>query len=228
MSLFQRVTFSSFVFMFATQSHVCAGATKTARQPRSQEAAQQKNADALLAASAAGDDQVVANLLLDGTNPNCIDSNGDSPLTLAGLNGHAAVAEWLLMAGADQKQTNYAHFTAADLALQNGNLAFVQLFIDKQLIALNTQNTYGFTPLMIAAQYGHDAIVHVLAEAGADVNAESMYQHPVIILAIARGHCQTVRLLHSLGATLPPLPRAKRYLQENKPAMRNLLQELCK
>ena len=229
MTLLQTVTFFSFVFIFLPQANICAKQKIRSRQETpSQAAAQQTNADLLLVASANGKDQTVAYLLLDGVNPNCEDSNGDSALMLAALGGHVTTAEWLLRAGAKPEHKNKAHFTAADLAVQNGHLLFIKLFIDNNLIDKDQRNAYGFTLLMIAAQYAHDDIIQALATANADLNRESLFGHTAVALAMARGHGQTVRLLHSLGAHFPSRAVALDYLQEKSPAMHLVLQELCK
>ena len=217
MTLLQTVTFFSFVLMCSPQPYAHAVTTDLPTQTVAQQ--EQEHADALLAACAIGDVQGVAQLLLDGVNPHCVDSNRDSAFMLAALGGHTAVAEWLLMTGADAQHVNKAKFTAADLAIQNGHVDFVQLLIDHELIALNKRNTYGCTPLMIATQYGHDAIIAILIKAGAAVDEEA------VILAIAKGHCQTVRLLHRHGA---PLSIARRCVQAKDHAMHETLRELCK
>ncbi len=54
---------------------------------------------------------------------------------------------------------------------------------------------YRSTPLMIAAKYGHDDIVRLLLEAGADLNAEGVMNTIVLNIAVEGDHTDIVRQL---------------------------------
>lgn len=57
------------------------------------------------------------------------------------------------------------------------------------------------TPLMFAAQHGHDGIVRSLLEAGAEVNARGDHGLTALGFAKQNGHRKTRKILEKAGAT---------------------------
>jgi outer membrane protein assembly factor BamB len=85
-------------------------------------------------------------------------------------------------------------------AARTGDLAEVQrLIADK--VDVNSPSAHGATPLALACDHGHDAVVETLIAAGADVNAkDSFYRATPITWAIMRKHPTIVERLVKAGA----------------------------
>ena len=75
-----------------------------------------------------------------------------------------------------------------------------QLIQDGQDV--NRGDSYGWTPLMKAAYYGHDQVVRELIRAGADVNGKDYYKQTALHLASICGHSSVIKTLAEAGANL--------------------------
>ncbi|PNH08979.1 Ankyrin repeat domain-containing protein [Tetrabaena socialis] len=88
-------------------------------------------------------------------------------LHAASMEGHTAVVEALLRAGADKDTKNHDGWTALQRASGEGHMAVVLALLrvgaDK-----DAQNTFGWTALHEASKEGHAAVVEALLMAGAD------------------------------------------------------------
>ncbi|KAJ7305743.1 hypothetical protein JRQ81_010109 [Phrynocephalus forsythii] len=69
-------------------------------------------------------------------------------------------------------------------------------------IDLNQRNCGGWTPLMYASYIGHDTIVHILLEAGANVNLPTPEGQTPLMLAASCGNETVASLLLQRGAEL--------------------------
>lgn len=133
-------------------------------------------------------------------------TDGKTPLILAALGGHAALAEELLRRGADAEArgSSFLPFENRDdfgwhplhYAADRRHALLVQLL----LVAgapVDAQTAEGTTPLMLAARRGDEDIVHLLLLAGAD---------PVRALSLSRAHGRPsiTRLLERRAADEPP------------------------
>jgi len=98
---------------------------------------------------------------------------GFTPLSLAGLNGDAAIIASLLKAGADANEALPRGETPLMMASRTGNVAAIKVLLDRGA-AVNAKETLrGTTALMWAADQGHTAAVTLLIDRGADLNARS-------------------------------------------------------
>ena len=130
---------------------------------------------------------------------NMIASDGITPLMSASSNGHIAVVNSLLKAGADVNKERKQGGTALDLASQNGHITIVDLLL-KAGADVNKARNNGQTSLIIASNDGNTEIVRLLLAAGADVNKANNTGTTSLMFASRNGHADVVRLLLAAGA----------------------------
>jgi len=123
-------------------------------------------------AAAAGDLEQVRSLIGSGANVNLTDRDDATPVYLAARNGHAAVVEVLLDAGA---------------------------YIDA---ARTANTIPDFTPLYEAAKHGHSDVAELLLARGADPNVETGSGDTALTGAIARNDTAMMELLLDHGVDL--------------------------
>lgn len=94
--------------------------------------------------------------------------------------------------------------TALFLSAQLGLASITSLLLAVPGIDVDSPNAVGATPLFIACQEGHTAVVHVLIAAGADVEATAMPPEntfPLFAAALG-GHPECVEAVTGAGAAL--------------------------
>jgi ankyrin repeat protein len=119
--------------------------------------------------------------------------SGETPVVAALYRGHSDVVAALVDAGAPLDV-----FTAAAL----GRLEAVQASLDADPAAVRGLSYDGWTPLHLAAFFGHAAVADLLLARGADVNARStnsMLNTP-LHAAVAGGRVETALALIEAGA----------------------------
>ena len=80
------------------------------------------------------------------------------------------------------------------------DLAAIRQFLEDGKY-VNIRSKYGWTPLMLAASRGHQSLISLLLEAGADVNAVSeQHGYTALALAAQMGNVQVVETLLGAGA----------------------------
>ena len=113
-----------------------------------------------------GQDEVLAEFLRQGADPNRPDGRGFPPIILASYNGHAGAVELLLAAGAAVDARDTTQATALAGVAFKDELAIARRLIDAGA-AVDAANDMGRTPLMFAVMFGRRAMVDLLLEAGA-------------------------------------------------------------
>lgn len=123
----------------------------------------------------------VAHILLEnGADLNAQNKLGASVLTMASRGGHVSMVKLLLESGAFVD--NYDHFSTNVLNSSRDDLPDI-------------------TPLMAAAQHGHEAVVHLLLDWGADCNytLKTMGWSPLMLAAVS-GKVSLAQQLMEKGA----------------------------
>lgn len=156
-------------------------------EDRDKKDAIQVNSLTLIAATKAGDLDAVKRLTASGANVNermpIIGSLDDNytPLGVAAREGHAAIVEVLLNAGADPRRTiGLMKGTPVHEAAFFGRADIIRLFASlpeqagRSAIELDAQGLYnGLTPLHDAVWHGHREAAQELVEAGAPLHLRS-------------------------------------------------------
>jgi type II secretory pathway predicted ATPase ExeA len=122
---------------------------------------------ALLDNAEAGNLREVQALLAAGVPPQARDARGMTPLMVAVIHDHGAVAEVLLARGADVNAWDDGGVTALMLAANNGRAALLQRLLGRGA-QVNSRSRAGWTALTYAAWKGHASVVRRLLAAGAD------------------------------------------------------------
>lgn len=123
---------------------------------------------ALLIAVREGSRKVVLFLLeqpsvkVEARNP-----SGESPLMLAALKGHLDLARRLIQRKAEVNKPGWTalHYAASNTT--EASLDMVRLLLEHHAY-IDAESPNRSTPLMMAAHYGHPAVVQLLLEEGAD------------------------------------------------------------
>ena len=153
--------------------------------------------------------RTIVQLLLDaGAEVNVVDKYNDSPLSAASSwPGNIEVVKILLKAGADPNQvgngTRSALFNAATHGHAHVAQALLQARAHVEAATLGSRGNIDVkevTPLIAAIEAGHFHVVHLLADAGADVNRPDSSGFTPLMGAARAGHAKMVQFLLERGA----------------------------
>ncbi|TRX89494.1 hypothetical protein FHL15_009663 [Xylaria flabelliformis] len=86
-------------------------------------------------------------------------------------------------------------------AIENGHHEIVQLLIEKGA-DVESEDSYGYTPLHIAAENGHQEIVQLLIEKGANVESANRSRQTPLLKAVQSRHQEIMKLLIEKGANV--------------------------
>lgn len=102
-----------------------------------------------------------------GIRVNDASQQGETPLMMACIKGHLALARELLRRGADVNREGWTPLHYAASADTPQTLAIIQLLLEENAY-IDSESPNGTTPLMLAAQYSSEAVVDWLLKEGAD------------------------------------------------------------
>jgi hypothetical protein len=89
--------------------------------------------------------------------------------------------------------------TALYFASLQGQLEAVRWLLAQEGIDVNRGNTASTSPLLIASEHGHEAVVEALITAGADVNHQNCGGHTALVAASSWGRTAIVRRFIAAG-----------------------------
>ncbi|XP_007251595.3 dynein axonemal heavy chain 12 [Astyanax mexicanus] len=138
-------------------------------------------------------------LLDNGSSPDCLDGEEDTPLMLAIRNNHYDMVKLLLFYNVRVNQEGANRRTALHEAARLGLTDFVNLLLKSGAYA-DPRSAYGLTPLALAAQAGHLEIVQALLRKGADVMSQAQDSATILFEASASGNSNVISLLLEYGA----------------------------
>ncbi|XP_066481517.1 ankyrin repeat and SAM domain-containing protein 6 [Tiliqua scincoides] len=163
-------------------------------------------------AAAGGHEELVGFLLRRGASVQSRNHCGWTPLMQAARFGHLTVAHILLENGADLNAQNKLGASVLTMACRGGHISVVKLLLESGAYVDNydhlsssldysKEELPAITPLMAAVQHGHDAVVHLLLDWGADCNytVKTMGWTPLMLAAVS-GRVSLAQQLMNKGA----------------------------
>jgi ankyrin repeat protein len=124
----------------------------------------------------------------------------DTRVADAARGGDRAEVRNLLRDGADVNAPHGDGMTALHWAAMNGDAEMTDLLLHAGASLVSRTRLGRYSPLALAAEAGHGAVVTALIKAGADVNVIDTSGTTVLMLAAASGDVETVRVLADGGA----------------------------
>ncbi|XP_061445032.1 ankyrin repeat and SAM domain-containing protein 6 isoform X2 [Rhineura floridana] len=163
-------------------------------------------------AAAGGHEELVGFLLRRGASVQSRNHCGWSPLMQAARFGHLSVSRILLENGADLNAQNKLGASVLTMASRGGHISVVKLLLESGAyvdnydhlstsLDNNKEELPAITPLMAAVQHGHEAVVHLLLDWGADCNytVKTMGWTPLMLAAVS-GRVSLAQHLMNKGA----------------------------
>lgn len=152
----------------------------------------------LLFAAQDGYTAVAAALLDAGAAADRGTDDGWTALMIASQNGHEDTVAALLERGANARVGRSTNWTALHSAALRDHVGIVGQLI-RAGAPLNAAEN-GFTPITIAAQEGHDAVITVLLDGGAAIDGSPNAGPTPVYLAAQNDHVTAAELLLARGA----------------------------
>ena len=155
---------------------------------------------ALYCASEKDQKDVVWLLLKRGADVNKATADYFTPLNKAASASHHKVCRMLLNKGADPNLVAKDGWGALHWSIKFGRIHTVKNLLAKGADVNQARTTDNVTPLLLAAEGGHDKIAKMLVAKGANINARRTDGTTPLAAALHQGHQQIVKLLLKNGA----------------------------
>ena len=149
-------------------------------------------------AAEAGHKDVIELLLKHRANPAIrSEINGGAPISWAAVSGHNEVLSLFLQYGEDVLETIHDGFGSSllSLAAQHGKAKTVDFLLKRSTAEVNRVSRQGLTPLMLAADRGHEDVVELLVRRGADVHLTAPNQATPLHYLIKQGSWANINML---------------------------------
>lgn len=153
--------------------------------------------DVFFSAISAGNGDVVAYLLDQGTPVEVSSRAGETPITQAGAD--TDMAALLIERGADPNKVNKGGQSPLIKAIQEGSAEAAQYYLALGN-DVNRGDNSGNTPLMFAAASWNPDLVQTLLSYSADANIGNRAGKTALLFAVEKGDARTVELLIQAGA----------------------------
>ncbi|XP_078236475.1 ankyrin repeat domain-containing protein 27 isoform X1 [Pogona vitticeps] len=134
-----------------------------------------------------------------GLGVNVTNQDGQTPLHVAALHGHADLVSLLIKHGASPEAKDANCTVPLHLACQNGHVEVVKCLIEANA-KQNKKDIYGNTPLMYACLNGYQEVVAFLLQHGASVNLSNNQGNTSLHRAVIGSYEAVVQLLLQHGA----------------------------
>jgi uncharacterized protein len=144
-------------------------------------------------------------LIGEGAEIDARGENGETPLILAILAGHNAVAELLIDRGANVMARNERGLTPLHAAAYSGSVEVARRLLGHGAEIEDRHNVSGATPLMLAAEENRVAVAELLIARGADLSTPDRDGFTPLTQAWAKKRTEMVRVLKQHGATCQPV-----------------------
>jgi len=146
----------------------------------------------------------IVDMLLErnGINVNIRDINGKTVLMVACQYGFPSYISPILEKGARINDVDNKNRTALFMACERGVTQMVDILLQNRADPNIHESEEGNTALIMASMYEYSAIVFLLLEAGADVNATNLGGNTALMIACHTGNLDVVMLLITGNADL--------------------------
>jgi ankyrin repeat protein len=137
----------------------------------------------------------VVRALTELADPDARDSNARTAFTWATIGGDLNTFQHLHKKGSHPNLKDYTSRTPLSYASEKGFLRIVKRLLGDDRVDVDVQDALGQTPLVWAMKSGHEAIVKLLLDKGADANGQSIFYGNVLQVASEGGSEAIVKLL---------------------------------
>ena len=141
---------------------------------------------------------LVAGMLATGMS--VLMSAATAPVADAAMNGDKAAVRTLLKSAADVNAAQGDGMTALHWAAMSSDLELTQMLMFAGANVRATTRLGTYTPLFLASQQGHAAVIEALVEAGSDIKSGTPNGTSPLMVAAAAGKVDAVRVLVDAGA----------------------------